>query len=176
MIEQQEQDKGVEGCAAQSATATCLEDRRSRSRSPRVRAMQLQSQADQLHNHDSVVDIAGVAKVAFTIAIDDGAPQRFVRQAHTPVRIGRGLDNDVVLDKSGVSIIHLELKPLLPRTGKPSFSIRDLSSNGVGFRVSGKDMLQKLESRVDVEVPSSSCFLHVPLRVNVTPYLPVEAL
>merc|ERR1711957_686120 len=64
---------------------------------------------------------------------------------------------------TAVSGQHVELKPL---AGKRALSVKDLSTNGIGFRTTKDGPLSRLDKGVDVTVLAGKFFLFLPYKVK----------
>lgn len=93
---------------------------------------------------------------------------RFVLgQKDEPLKVGRNKKSSIVVTQTGISWVHLEIRPSQKgdEQAEPSLCVRDVSSNGVGLRRSRKGELQRLEKDVDTELPPGAS-LEMPFRVK----------
>lgn len=96
---------------------------------------------------------------------DDPTPMHFQLSAKDdPLKVGRNKKSGIVVNKPGVSWVHLEIK-FSPETG--GLLLRDLSTNGVGLRSGRNDTMTKVEKEVDTELPSGAA-ITLPFRIRPT--------
>eukprot|EP00930_Biecheleria_cincta_P090698 TRINITY_DN80140_c0_g1_i1.p1 TRINITY_DN80140_c0_g1~~TRINITY_DN80140_c0_g1_i1.p1 ORF type:complete len:413 (-),score=84.81 TRINITY_DN80140_c0_g1_i1:5-1243(-) len=103
-----------------------------------------------------------------TSSEDPQNPLRFVLgQKDEPLKVGRNKKSSIVVTQTGISWVHLEIRPSQKgdENAEPSLCVRDVSSNGVGLRRSRKGELQRLEKDVDTELPPGAS-LEMPFRVK----------
>merc|ERR1711920_497355 len=63
----------------------------------------------------------------------------------------------------GVSGQHVELKPV---AGKKLLSVKDLSTNGIGYRTAPTGPLTRLEKGADVDISVGNFYLALPYKVK----------
>jgi len=109
--------------------------------------------------------------VNFTITSSDDAenPLRFeLGPNDAPLKVGRGKKSGLMIDRNGISWVHMEIKPWTKgaEDAPPSLCITDISSNGVGLRRTKNSDLQRVEKEEETEVPHGAVLV-LPYRVKV---------
>jgi len=82
------------------------------------------------------------------------------------IRVGRGPKNDVVLKNAGVSTFHFDVKPVRGSSGRLGISIKDGSTNGIGYRTSKNGSLERLDKGSAFVVEDAVFFLYIPFKVR----------
>merc|ERR1712217_417562 len=78
-----------------------------------------------------------------------------------------------VLTNTAVSGQHVEMKPI---AGKRAVSIKDLSTNGIGFRTSKTGPLTRLDKGADVPIKETHFFLSLPYKVKAKDEATAESM
>jgi len=109
--------------------------------------------------------------INFSVTSSDDAenPLRFVLcPKDDSLKVGRSKKCGVLVDRNGVSWVHMEITPWTKcaEDAAQSLCVKDISSNGVGLRRTRGSDLQRLEKDVETEVPHGAVLV-LPFRVKV---------